>query len=88
MNFSYKCCFQAFDKGFVEIFGPEGLVLRFGFLSKSFSFFQSGLLYHYSFVMFFSLLSCVSFLQFDFLGVLNSFFFFLVFSYSLFALGD
>lgn len=47
-NITYK----ALDRGFLEAFGPNGLRQGVIFLSRSFSVFQSGYIYHYAFVLF------------------------------------
>jgi proton-translocating NADH-quinone oxidoreductase chain L len=86
MSFGYNCSFQLFEKGFVELLGPSGFGLFLGFFSKGFSFFQSGFLYHYSFIMLFSITAVTFAVQYSFFEDLRCFFFFLLFSYALYAL--
>jgi proton-translocating NADH-quinone oxidoreductase chain L len=86
MNFGYKCSFQLFDKELIEFFGPSGFGALFGFFSKGFSFFQSGLLYHYSFVMFFSVICAIFVVQHSFFEAFGNSFFLLFFSYVLISL--
>jgi proton-translocating NADH-quinone oxidoreductase chain L len=88
MNFGYGTGFQLFDKGFIELLGATGLAFRFGAAAKSLSLLQSGFLYHYSFVVFFSAAIFVMFSLLNFFGFLNNFFFFLLLLYALSALNN
>jgi hypothetical protein len=77
------------DKGNVEFFGPSGLAYSFSLFSKVLSVFQSGFVYHYSFVMICTLMFLVSFfvmLHFELLAFYSSTFMFLLFSYFLLGL--
>lgn len=53
MKFSYNVPFKLIDKGLIEMFGPYGLSCLVHDLSKRFSLAQSGLIYHYTFIMLF-----------------------------------
>jgi NADH-ubiquinone oxidoreductase chain 5 len=56
MNFGYRISFQALDKGSIEVFGPSGSSAKLWSVSKSLSSIHSGMIFHYSFVMLFSIL--------------------------------
>jgi len=43
--------FLLLDKGFIEFFGPSGIAVLFQRISKKVSIFQTGLIYHYTFVI-------------------------------------
>ena len=91
MNFGYRGSFQLMDKGNIELFGPAGLGLNISSFSKVLSHFQTGFVYHYSFVMMGSLISLICFfilIHFDLADVCNSMFFLLLFSYSLISLNN
>jgi len=60
MNFGYNVSFQTLDKGSIEIFGAFGSSLKFWDVSKSLSKAHSGMIFHYSFVMLFSILCLLS----------------------------
>ena len=60
--FGYVVSFKGIDKGIVEMFGPYGLATTFSTLSKRTSKFQTGLLYHYAFVMLVGILSLLTLL--------------------------
>jgi proton-translocating NADH-quinone oxidoreductase chain L len=74
LYFGYCCSFQLFDKGIIELFGPRGISWQLSFFAKDFSCLQSGFLYHYSFVIMFSIIFFILFILFffyNFLGCLN-----------------
>jgi len=50
-RFSYNTSYKLIDRGIVEIFGPMGLTNLISKNSLSFSKFQSGFLYHYTFLI-------------------------------------
>lgn len=50
-HFSYIIPFRLLDKGFIELYGPQGLTIKLNNLSKSLSSFQTGLIYHYTFII-------------------------------------
>ena len=51
-KFGYLVGFKSIDQGFVQFFGPRGIIVTISKLSKFVSRFQSGYIYHYSFIMF------------------------------------
>nr|YP_006280844.1 NADH dehydrogenase subunit 5 [Cyanophora paradoxa]ADW79198.1 NADH dehydrogenase subunit 5 [Cyanophora paradoxa] len=51
ISFGYKITFKFIDRGILEIFGPTGLITNFTYLSKNISSIQSGLMYHYLFII-------------------------------------
>lgn len=67
--FGYNISFKIIDRGFIEIIGPYGLTIIFSNLSKKFSKFQTGYVYHYTFILFIG----VTF--FIFFALFNYFFF-------------
>nr|SYZ47132.1 0e4315bb-d132-4d5a-aa67-7e5f9936a19d [Plasmodiophora brassicae] len=50
-NFGYLVPFQMLDKGFIELVGPFGVSSKFNIISRKISEFQTGLIYHYTFVI-------------------------------------
>jgi len=51
MNFGYVVTFQSLDKGLIERLGPTGFTsVTFG-LSHSYTFVNSGIMYHMSFII-------------------------------------
>jgi len=50
-HLSYTIPFRLLDKGFIELFGPLGLTIRLNSMSKVLSKFQTGLIYHYTFII-------------------------------------
>ena len=77
---SYNWFFKSIDRGFLEIFGPLGLVRGTSFLSKMISKIQTGYIYHYIFVM---LLGLILFLVVDFSIVFSDMIFFWILVYIL-----
>ena len=65
--FGYVSSFKTLDRGIVEIFGPYGLTLLIGSLSKEIGRLQSGFIYHYAFVMLIGVTFYLTFLEFDFI---------------------
>ena len=51
MEFGYKISFQLLDKGNIELIGPKSLSLNFNYFSVILSFFHSGIIYYYLFIM-------------------------------------
>jgi hypothetical protein len=51
MEFGYKISFQLLDKGNIESIGPKSLSLNFNYFSVILSFFHSGIIYYYLFIM-------------------------------------
>jgi|TARA_B100000780_G_scaffold213842_1_gene153388 hypothetical protein len=64
--FGYVSSFKTLDRGIVEIFGPYGLTLLIGSLSKEISRLQSGFIYHYAFVMLIGVTFYLTFIELDF----------------------
>jgi len=56
MNFGYRVSFQLLDKGSIEVFGPFGSSFKLWGYSKLLGNIHSGMIFHYSFVMLFSIL--------------------------------
>ena len=84
-HLSYIIPFRLFDKGFIELIGPFGLALKLNEVSKQISSFQSGLIYHYTFVILIGVFTYINFVFFfDFFyeyftfEVLSYYFFLLV----------
>jgi NADH-ubiquinone oxidoreductase chain 5 len=50
-HLSFLIPFRILDKGFIELIGPLGLVIKLNEISKKVSSFQTGLIYHYTFIM-------------------------------------
>ncbi|RAN86036.1 hypothetical protein B5P41_31605, partial [Bacillus sp. SRB_28] len=50
-HFSYQIPFKVLDKGFIELFGPLGLTISLNNISKKISNLQTGLIYHYTFII-------------------------------------
>jgi len=55
MYFGYNISFKTLDRGFVELFGPYGIVQAIGSVATRVSGLQTGLIYHYSFIFIFAL---------------------------------
>jgi NADH-ubiquinone oxidoreductase chain 5 len=87
MNFGYRISFQTLDKGSIEVFGPFGSSVKLWSFSKSLGNIHSGMIFHYSFVMLFSILFLFCwFLMFNLNWGINSFLLLLIFSYSVFSI--
>jgi NADH-ubiquinone oxidoreductase chain 5 len=61
LNFGYKISFQLLDKGFLEMFGPTGIIQQSFFMRKFVKTIQTGSIYHYAFMMFVSLTLILAF---------------------------
>jgi hypothetical protein len=86
MNFGYRVSFQLLDKGSIEVFGPFGSSSKLWGYSKKLSFLHSGMVFHYSFVMLFSILFFLCWLlSFNLDWNVNSIFL-ILFSYSLYSI--
>ncbi len=59
---SYNSTYKLIDKGIIEFFGPYGLLQLFSNWSKKITFLQTGYIYHYSLLIFLSLLFFISIL--------------------------
>jgi NADH-ubiquinone oxidoreductase chain 5 len=79
--FGKEGSFQLLDRGIFELIGPTGLVRSGRFLGGGLSRLQTGFLYHYIFLMSFSLMILCSFVVFSQLG---GFLFFIEFIYIIF----
>lgn len=51
LQFGYNVSFKIIDRGFIELVGPLGLVRFFNILTKKINGIQSGLIYHYVFLI-------------------------------------
>jgi NADH:ubiquinone oxidoreductase subunit 5 (subunit L)/multisubunit Na+/H+ antiporter MnhA subunit len=51
LSFGYSISYKTIDRGIVELFGPFGFVFKVYSQGRLNSFFQSGLVYHYLFIM-------------------------------------
>lgn len=51
LDFGYQIAFKRLDKGTFEILGPQGICLVFSKATREASTLQSGMIYHYAFVM-------------------------------------
>lgn len=60
LSFGYRVTFKLLDRGIIEIFGPHGIATTISSLTKKFSEFQSGFIYHYAFVMLIGLTLLIS----------------------------
>jgi hypothetical protein len=86
-NFSFHIPYYLIDKGFIELFGPEGIIYKVRRFSFGISQVQSGFIYQYTFLIlvgiffYFNLVFSFLFLKdlFSLDYVLFSFFFFLSF---------
>ncbi len=61
LNFGYKISFKLLDKGFLEMFGPTGIIQQSFFMRKFVKTIQTGSIYHYAFMMFVSLTLILAF---------------------------
>jgi len=62
----YQIGFKSVDQGFVQIFGPRGLIQSFTKLSQISSSLQTGYIYNYSFIMFTGLFIIFNILWYNF----------------------
>ena len=51
LHFGYHISFKLIDRGILELFGPLGITRSLALITKKVSRFQSGLIYHYVFLM-------------------------------------
>jgi len=89
LNFGYQISFRLFDKGFIEVFGPMGLVNNLFKMARSAGASQTGYIYTQflviiTFSLFLSLALCFNLLFA--LPFTNSSFLILIFCYILIAL--
>ena len=56
--------FRLLDKGFIELIGPLGLTEKLNALSKIVSSFQTGLIYHYTFIILIGVITYINFIFF------------------------
>jgi len=54
--------YKLIDKGIIEFFGPYGLLFLFSNWSKKIIFLQTGFIYHYSLLIFLSLILLIGIL--------------------------
>ena len=62
LNFGYTTSFQLIDKGFLEAFGPTGVIQQSFFMRKFMKQLHTGSVYQYAFMMFLSLTILLAFL--------------------------
>ena len=60
LRFGYSISFVTLDKGVIELLGPYGIATTMRTLSKRVSSLQSGLIYHYAFIMLIALTILIS----------------------------
>lgn len=51
LNFGYRTSFKLLDRNVIEFFGPFGISSKIAQISQNVSLVQSGLVYHYAFLM-------------------------------------
>jgi proton-translocating NADH-quinone oxidoreductase chain L len=56
LKISYDITYKIIDKGLIEILGPYGIVYVFTQWSRNLSYFQTGYIFHYSLIIFLSLI--------------------------------
>ena len=82
-NYSYTKTYKQLDKGLFELIGPFGFSSLIFNKSISFSKNQSGNVYHYAFIIFFSFILIISFFIFEMIPFFNDFrfilFYFIIF---------
>ena len=61
LHFGYTISFKLVDKGFLEMFGPTGIMQQSAFMRHFVKTIQTGSIYHYAFMMFVSLTSILAF---------------------------
>lgn len=81
LNISYNYTYKMIDKGLIELCGPYGLINFFSFLSLKIIKIQTGYIYHYSLLMFISLILFISILFFSFYSYLYIIFLILIILY-------
>jgi len=57
--FGYNVSFKLLDRGIIELIGPLGIVRLLNIMSSKISKLQSGLIYHYAFIMIIGLTFCI-----------------------------
>jgi len=65
LNFGYFQTFQLVDKGFLEAFGPSGVIQNSFFVRDFVKNIHTGSIYHYAFLMFVSLTTVLAFFLFS-----------------------
>jgi proton-translocating NADH-quinone oxidoreductase chain L len=80
LQMSYNTTYKLIDKGIIEFFGPSGLLQLFSNWSKKIIILQTGYIFHYSLLIFLSLIFLISILlisiYFNFIKILILIFFF------------
>jgi NADH-ubiquinone oxidoreductase chain 5 len=72
-HFGYETSFKLLDKGIIEKFGPYGLSTIFLRSSRKISTFQTGYIYHYSFIMLLSITFLMTLVSFDFFSLFQGY---------------
>jgi len=62
LSFGYNVSFKILDRGFIEVIGPFGISSSILKLTKKISKLQSGLIYHYAFIIFLGISIFITFI--------------------------
>jgi proton-translocating NADH-quinone oxidoreductase chain L len=62
LKFGYEVSFRTLDKGAIEILGPTGIARSLQLFIKNFRQLQSGMIYHYAFIMLIGLIFLILFI--------------------------
>jgi NADH-ubiquinone oxidoreductase chain 5 len=76
LSISYNISYKLIDKGVIEFFGPYGLLFIFSNWSRQLIFLQTGYIYHYSLLIF---LSLIFFIALILISIYIELYFFLIF---------
>ena len=90
LDFGYQVTFKRLDKGTFEIFGPQGICTFFSKATREVSRLQSGMIYHYAFIMTIGLVVFISVVSlWDFLsGIVENRLAFALFLYFFVSMGS
>lgn len=88
LDFGYQIAFKRLDKGTFEILGPQGICFVFSKATREASHLQSGMIYHYAFVMVIGLTTFITMITlWDYLSsIIDSRLYFLFLIYFLFSM--
>ena len=88
LDFGYQIAFKRLDKGTFEILGPQGICFIFSKATREASQLQSGMIYHYAFVMVIGLTTFITMITlWDYLeSIIDSRLYFLFLIYFLFSM--
>ena len=79
LKIGYNVTYKMVDKGLIEMCGPFGFSSLFSYLSQQIAFFQTGYIYHYSLLIFISIIFIINLLFFSILYSFNFLIIFLLF---------